>query len=130
MNLLDGLLKVVIGDILWNYIHFILFLIFKPTVEYNGIFITSKYIYLKLFNSKDEELIQKYQTLNSNLSLLKPMVKNTGYFYPKGISQWLLQDLKIENDSFEILKVQLPFNMSYYKLPNPNQLILHSLKLY
>jgi hypothetical protein len=126
-NILDAFFNLIIGDLLWNLIHFNLFLLHKPIYN-DGLFINQKNIYLKTNHKNESTIINDYEKVNKIIKNYDYEIKNLGIIYPYSISKWLFCNPKIKKDSYEIYKISLPFNMTYYKFPNPNYLIIDYLK--
>jgi hypothetical protein len=127
LNLYDGLLKIAISEFLWNYIHYLWFLYSKPTEDFNIQFFDGKSIFLKTKNITIDHLIQQYEN-NFNIKLnLKSKVLTLPTL---GISIpiWLSMIPFVNNKEYQIIQIIINNNTVYYKLPNPNRILLQNIK--
>jgi len=127
-HLMDSIFGLMIGKSNWNLIHFLFFLFFKPIQE-NGFYQSYSSIWIKRMNHQNEtELIEKYQTIHPLLSAYDYNIKSLGNIYPYSISKWILCKPTIKMNSYEIYKVEFPYNITYYHFPHPIRVILNYLQ--
>lgn len=126
INLFDALLSVNINKELWDYYHWILFLISKPNNLINIVFETQSNVFLKTRNI-DLNYIKLF--INS-LSLDKKIQLNIiklPILHPS-ILLWLYLPLNIKkkDDCINIDVIELKINneTTYYKIPNPNKIFI------
>jgi hypothetical protein len=127
-HFIDLLFKIIWGDNLWNQIHFLLFLYFKP-IDTNGIFISDNSIFIKSKDLDIYQLIENYKSLHPILSNYQPKIIKLPSFYPYSMTKWLHSTPSIlQNQTFEVFQIPFWKEINYYKFPNPNLIIIDSIK--
>lgn len=121
-SLFDALLQVVMLPCVWESWHWLWFLLSKPDMDMNYFYETSRHVYLKTYNLPVGHLQNKIRELSYSrpvdfhcidLPSLHPFIMT-----------WLTCPLFVtKNMTFPILKYRVNQNVTYYKIPHPNQVL-------
>lgn len=127
MNLMDALMSTIVDKKIWNGVHFLYFLYFKPWIR-NGLFASEEDIWIKSRNTSLEEIITNYHCLNPIMKTYEPIHKDLGILYPYSLWIWLWKSPKIKESQYEIYKIDFGSWMTYYKVPHPHRFFIDYLK--
>lgn len=115
-DVIDALLKTSLSPVVWNYYHWIWFLIRQPESHFNTIFETDEYIFLKTINI-DREIFKEIFPDKNITYITLPSIYTA-------VLPWLYMPLKINKNNVEVLEFPIKNRKTYYRFPQPIKTII------
>lgn len=116
INLYDGIAKIIMGPEYWSFIHFCLFLFFKPIHHTNAQFHDTNSLFFKTSFVTPEQMIKEFEKQLPRK--LKPEKIILPTIHPS-VPVWLSWKPKVTNTSYQVLILPINNETVYYKFPNP-----------
>lgn len=123
INIIDAILQYSIPRVIWNFVHWILFLISKPSSDLNYIFEDSS-IFIKCYGVDSSNLHSKIITWSHNeKDIFIPIEIRIPTFHPFILIWLFYPTLVFKNNNviyYTLVSLKVNQNITYFKIPHPN----------